>query len=408
MSTIDDDLLSAHAVRDPYPFFAQMREHAPVYYSERYRSWFVTRHDDVSAAFRNPSFSSDRISGFIEDKLSDDDVDPELRRTFDVLARWMVFKDPPDHTRLRRLVHRAFTPSAVESMRTRVTAIAHELLDDVIADGTSDLVESFAFPLPAIVIAEMLGVPAEDRNRFKVWSDQLSALVFGNFDDDGRYARATGGMRDLVEYLDGLVLAAEDDPGDDLIGGLVRARDEGDTLTHHEVIATCTLLLFGGHETTTNLIANGLNLLLRDPEQMEMVVSGTVPMTDVVEEVVRFDGPAKTVVRQMSGDVELRGLLLRDDQRVFLVPAAANRDPEVFEAPDTFDITGGGGQHVGFGMGIHYCLGAPLARVEAGEALLAVLTRLDNPVLVRDELDWQPVLLNRGPTSLPVSFTPHH
>lgn len=405
MPQIDDDLLAPGAVTDPYPLFSAMREHDPVYYSERYRSWFVTRHDDVSAAFRDARFSSDRISGFITDKLSDPDVDPDLRRTFDVLARWMVFKDPPDHTRLRRLVHRAFTPSAVDSIRARVTTIAHGLLDDVVDGGEVDLVEAFAFPLPAIVIAEMLGVPAEDRNRFKVWSDQLASLVFGNFDDPGRYTRATGGMRDLVGYLDGLVSAAEGEPGEDLIGGLVRARDAGDALSHDEVIAMCTLLLFGGHETTTNLIANAMNLLLRHPDQMALLRDGDVPFIDAVEEVVRFDGPAKTVVRQMSEEVELRDRTLHPEDRVFLVPAAANRDPRVFEDPDTFDIVGGGGSHVGFGLGIHYCVGAPLARVEAAESIKALLERLDNPVLATDDLQWQPVLLNRGPKTLPVSFS---
>lgn len=401
---IDEDLLSAAAVRDPYPVFARMRELDPVHWSERYRSWFITRHDDVSAAFRDDRYSSDRISGFVEAKLGDPNVDGDLRRTFAVLGRWMVFKDPPEHTRLRRLVHRAFTPRAVEAMRGRVEQIAHALIDEVADAGHADLVPSFAFPLPAIVIAEMLGVPSEDRDRFKVWSDQLSGLVFGNFDDPGRYDLATGGMRDLTAYLDRLVNAAEDDPQDDLIGALVRARDEGDSLSHDEVIATCTLLLFGGHETTTNLIANAVNQLIRNPDQLALLRDGSVSMRDAVEEAVRFDGPAKTVVRSLAEDVELRGRTMAAGSRVFLVPAAANRDPEVFDDPDRFDIARGGGSHVGFGLGIHYCLGAPLARLEAAEALAAVVERFHGMELTDDELPWHPVLLNRGPQKLPISF----
>ena len=358
----------------------------------------------MSAAFRDDRFSSDRISGFVEAKLGDPRVDGDLRATFDVLARWMVFNDPPEHTRLRRLVHRAFTPRAVEAMRDRARTVAHELLDDVVESGRADLVSDFAFPIPAIVIAEMLGVPPQDRDRFKVWSDQLSSLVFGNFDDPGRYDRATGGMRDLTAYLDRLVAAAEDDPGDDLIGALVRARDEGDALSHDEVIATCTLLLFGGHETTTNLIANAVNLLIGHPAQLAALRSGEVNVRDVVEETVRFDGPAKTVVRKLADDVEMRDRRMASGARVFLVPASANRDPEVFDRPDEFDVRRGSTNHVGFGLGIHYCLGAPLARLEAAEALTAVIDRLDGIQLADEELAWHPVLLNRGPEKLPITF----
>ena len=401
----DEDLLSAEAVRDPYPVFRRMRESDPVHWSDRYNSWFLTRHDDVAAAFRDDRFSSDRISGFIEAKLGDPDVDGDLRATFDVLARWLVFKDPPEHTRLRRLVHSAFTPRAVERMRVRAREVAHELLDEVAVDGRADLVSAYAFPIPAIVIAEMLGVPAEDRDQFKLWSDQLSSLVFGNFDDTDRYADAAGGMRELTGYLDRLVEAARHDPQDDLIGALVRARDEGDALTHDEVIATCTLLLFGGHETTTNLIANALHLLVQHPPQLAEVRAGRHDMRDVVEETLRFDGPAKTVVRELAADVELRGRTLERGSRVFLVPAAANRDPAVFDRPDDFLVGRGGGNHLGFGLGIHYCLGAPLARLEAAEAISVVVERLSDLQLATAEVTWQPVLLNRGPTSLPVTFT---
>lgn len=403
--TLADQLLTPEAVRDPYPLLAEMRRTEPVQYSERFRSWFVLRHDDVSEAFRDPRFSSDRISGFVEAKLQDPSVDEGLRRTFAVLARWMVFKDPPDHSRLRRLVSRAFTPRAVEEMRGRIEHSAQDLLDDIVeAGGEADLVSAFAFPIPAIVIAEMLGVPPGDRDRFKVWSDQLNALVFGNLDDPGRHARATEGMDELVAYLDRLVQQAQDEPRDDLMTALVRARDEGDALTHDEVIATCVLLLFGGHETTTNLIATGIHHLIEHPEQLAWVRDDSTHVRGAVEEMLRYDGPAKAVVREVGEDLELRGRRLQAGQRVFLVPAAANRDPDVFERPDEFDVTRDANNHLGFGIGIHYCLGAPLARLEATIAIQAVLERLGALEHVDEALEWHPVLLNRGPKALRVRF----
>ena len=403
----DDDLLAPEAIADPYPLLSTLRETAPVHYSERFGSWFITRYEDVSDGFRDPRFSSDRISGFIERKLDDADAYGSLRRTFEVLARWLVFKDPPSHTRLRRLVHRAFTPRAVESMRARIQEISDGLLADIHPAGEADLVGSFAFPIPAIVIAEMLGVPPKDRDRFKTWSDQLTPLVFGNFEDPHRYRRASAGMAELCDYLDGLVSQAEDVPGEDLIGALVRARDEGDALSHEEVIATCILLLFGGHETTTNLIASGIFHLATNRDQFEAVRNGDVDPRSMVEEVIRFDGPAKTVVRQLHEDVDLHGHRLEAGQRVFLVPAAANRDPRVFSRPDEFDVgRSDSSKHVGFGIGIHYCLGAPLARLEASIAIPAIVRRLEGLTVVRERVTWHPVLLSRGPETLPVRFQP--
>ncbi|HEV7872300.1 MAG: Peroxidase [Modestobacter sp.] len=400
---IEIDLFSPTA--DPYPVFDALRDNSPVHWSPRYRSWFVTRFDDVSAALRDPRFSADRITPYVEAKLSGPDTDPALRQTFAVLEDWMVFKDPPDHTRLRRLLRRAFTPRTIEALRPRVGELADELLDGIAGNGSADLIGEYAYPLTAAVIAEMLGVPREDRDLFKDWSDAITALVFAGLGSPERHERAVRGMLELRDYLTDLAAQVTAHPRDDLLTALVQARDEGDALSHDEVVSTGVLLLFAGHETTTNLIGNGLLALLRHPDQRALLEAGEVRIVSAIEEFLRYDGPAKTVVRLMATDVELRGHTLKAGSRVFLCPPSANRDPAVFPDPGRLDLTRTENQHVGFGFGLHYCLGAPLARLEGGIAIPRALQRLTDLRLAPDaELTWQPVLLSRGLTALPVQF----
>jgi cytochrome P450 len=396
-----EELLSDEAVRDPYAFFGALRDTSPILYNERYRSWVLARHSDVSAAFKDSRFGSDRITPYLEQRRSQGVTDTG-DGVFAILSDWLVFKDPPDHGRLRGLVHRAFTPRSVQQMEARIGEIAAELLAALPEDGEADLLREFAYPLPAIVIAEMLGVPPSDRDLFKDWSDDLGALVFGGLEDRGRHERASTGMVELVAYLKVLIERFTKQPEDNLISALIRAREEGDSLSHDEVIATCTLLLFGGHETTTNLIGNSLLALSQHDDLREQLVARPDLLRPAVEELLRYDGPAKAVVRVMVEDAEIEGNLLRRGERVFLVCAAANRDPLVFPDPDRIDIEREGGQHLGFGLGPHYCLGAPLARMEGVVALRTVLSGLQEFSLTGKELNWNPVLLNRGLKELPL------
>ncbi|GAA4658728.1 cytochrome P450 [Amycolatopsis dongchuanensis] len=400
------DLLSPEAVTDPYPLLAALREHDPVHWSEKYRSWFLTRFDDVTAALRDERFSSDRIAPYRRTKLESPDSDPALRAAFGVLEDWMVFKDPPDHTRLRKLLSRAFTPRAAGRVQPRIAELADELLDKAIEAGTgrTDLIRDYAYPLTASVIAEMLGVPREDHSLFKDWSDQISGLVFGALSDADRHSRGAAGMAELTGYLSELVRAHERRPQDDLLSALVSARDEGDSLSHDEVIATGVLLLFAGHETTTNLIGSGVLALLRHPAQRALLESDPGLRSGAVEELVRFDGPAKSVVRLMAEDTELHGRTLRRGQRVFLVLSAANHDPTAFEDAERLDITRRPGRQLGFSAGMHYCLGAPLARLEASIAIPRVFERLPGLSLTEEPLHWSPVLLTRGMERFPVRF----
>ncbi|TCK26964.1 cytochrome P450 [Pseudonocardia endophytica] len=402
------DLLSDAAVADPYPLLAALREQDPVHWSAKYRSWFITRYDDVAGALRDERFSSDRISPYRRAKLENPETDPGLRAAFGVLEDWMVFKDQPDHKRLRRLLSRAFTPRAVAEMTPRVDEIAEELLRDVRehhdGSGTLDLIGDYAYPLTASVIADMLGVPREDRGRFKDWSDQITGLVFGGMGDSSRHAVGAQGMAELTAYLSELIRAHEQHPADDLISAMISARDADDALSHDEVIATGVLLLFAGHETTTNLIGSALLALMQHPDQRHALEARPELLPGAVEEALRFDGPAKTVARVMGDDVELRGRRLRRGERVFLSPSAANRDPEVFDDPDTFDIGREKSAQLGFGVGMHYCLGAPLARLEASVAIPRAFQRLPGLRETGERLEWHPVLLSRGMRRFPARF----
>lgn len=401
------DLLGDDAVADPYPLLAALREHDPVHWSAKYRSWFVTRYDDVAAALRDDRFSSDRITPYRRAKLEGPEADPAVRAAFGVLEGWMVFKDQPDHQRLRRLLSRAFTPRAVLRMTSTVEEISAELLDAVVRAGTGtvDLIGDYAYPLTASVIADMLGVPREDRDRFKDWSDRITGLVFGGMGDATRHAAGAEGMAELTAYLSDLVRRHERHPADDLISAMISARDDRDALSHDEVIATGVLLLFAGHETTTNLIGSGILALLGHPAQRALLETRPELVDGAVEELLRFDGPAKTVARVMGDDVELRGRRLRRGERVFLSPSAANRDPAVFDDPDTLDITREKAGQLGFGVGMHYCLGAPLARLEAAIAIPRAIARLPDLRLTDEPLRWHPVLLSRGMQRFPAQFS---
>jgi cytochrome P450 len=399
-AVVHDDMLTPELVADPYPYFHQLRREDPVHWNERYRAWVVTAYDDVVRLFRDPAISSDRISPYLE--RLDDAERAAMDPVFGVLSRWLVFQDPPDHTRLRRLVSKAFTIRAVEARRESIESVIGGLLDDLGADDEIDLIADFAYPLPAIVIAQMLGVPPTDRNLFKEWSDDISALVFGAVDDADRHERAQAGMVQLSDYLGELIARYRDSPGDNLISALVQAEEEGDSLSREEVVATCILLLFGGHETTTNLIANGLLALLRNPDQLEALRRDSALLASTVEEVLRYDGPAKVSMRVAARDIDVRDRRVREGDRVFLVPAAANRDPARFPDPDRFDVGRNDKGHVGFGFGIHFCLGAPLARLEGELGLGRLLARFPEMQLAGDDPRWHPTLLSRGMEALPV------
>jgi cytochrome P450 len=350
----------------------------------------------VTAALRDPRFSSNRIVPFIEAKLSSSDTDPLTYQAFQVLANWMVFQDEPGHRRLRTLVFKAFTLKSVARMTEEVRAISTELVKDIDCSSEFDLIEKFAYPLPAMVIARMLGVPEADQVRFRNWSDDIGALVSGGLDDPDRYRRSADAMSELVAFFSDLLRFYSRNPADNLMSQLIAAREADDSLSEAEMIATCTLLLFGGHETTANLIANSMLALIRHPDQLAAFRAGEVPIKGAIEEFLRYDGPGKAVVRVLADDAEYGGELMRKGERVFLVLASANHDPAVFEQPDELRLDRDTREHIAFGGGPHFCLGAALARLEAAVALPILVEALPGVRLADRELCWQPVFLTRG------------
>lgn len=395
------DLLGPAAIADPYAFFGALREEDPVHYSETHRCWVITRYEEVASAFTDPRLSSDRVEAVYATKLSDAE---RTRRapTYKVLSDWMVFKDPPDHTRLRDLVRRAFTPRAVAALAPRIAEVVDHVLD-LPAGGKIDVIDDVAYPIPAMVIAEMLGVPTGDRHLFRAWSDDITTLIFQGTRDDEDRDRAQGGLVALAEYLHGLLAEQKRRPGENLMAALLAARDRDDSLSEDEIVNTCVLLLFGGHETTTNLIANGFLALLRHPDQAQRLLAEPELATSAVEELNRYDGPAKMVVRRAAVDHERGGRRIEAGSRVLLVQCAANRDPRRYREPDALDLAREDQRNVAFGFGPHYCLGAPLARLEVQIALPAMLRRFSEAAPA-GELRYQPMLLTRGLVDFPLRY----
>lgn len=395
------ELLSDHAVADPYSHFSVLRETAPLYRDERLGAWLVLRYDDVRAAFRDSRLSADRVSPYFERRRVHGDTERE-RATFEVLTRWIVFTDPPRHTRLRKLVEYAFRPRAVERMRGWITSLADELVEELGAEREFDFIERYASPLPVRVICDLFGVPHQSRSDLTRWSEDILTLVFGAMHSADRHERAERSLREFSEFLREAIAERRTRPGEDLISDLVAAEERGDVLDEEEIVATCVLLLFAGHETTRNLLANGLKVILEHGVARAVLASGASAMPDAVEEILRFDGPIKAMWRQAVKPVEYGGRRIEPGERLLLVQASANRDPRRFDAPERFDVARRSNRHVGFGYSIHYCLGAAIARLEGVLGLGAFLERFPRASLATDTFEWDPLVLSRSLKRLPV------
>ena len=406
----DQDLLSPELTGDPFAYYAELRASDPVHWAPGSKAWLLTRYDDVVAAFGDPRLSSDRIRPLL-------DVLPAPRRAeygpmLEIISRWMVVTDPPVHTRLNRLASRAFRQQRVSAMSGWIGELVEELLDDFVASGGDDFLAGLAYPLPAAVIARMMGVPQQDRGMFQHWSDELALVAFGAGGQDraGRYARALAGVRDLQEYLAALIERRRREPGEDMISLLLGsaagagADEDGDHLDDAELMALCSLILFAGHETTTNLLCNAIVALDRHPAELARLRADPSLVNRAVEEVLRFEGPIKILIRWVVQDHERDGRQVRAGDRVFLVLQSANRDKGTFADPDRFDIGRPAKPlHVGFGRGLHACLGAQLARIEARAALPKILGRLGD-IRVSGEVTWRPNIASRAVTGLRISY----
>jgi cytochrome P450 len=388
---------------DPYPAFAEMRAQNPVAWSPILKGWLLTRYSDVRAALFDTRLSADRITPFMES------LPPARRMALSglerILTRWAVFVDPPAHTRLRGLMNTAFTPRAIESLQPRIQAIVDRLIDAVMPAGRMDLIADFAYPLPATVIAGMLGVPDEDVERFKSWSDNLAAFVGGAQATPSKYERAAYGLSEMDAYFRAIVRDRRGAKArDDIIGGLVAAEEDGRALSEDELVATAVLILFAGHETTANLIGNGLLALLKHPGEIARLRAQPQLAATAIEELLRYDSPAASVTRVAKQTVEYGGRRIAAGDRLFLMINSANRDGEQFPDPDRLDIGRAENRHIAFGYGPHYCIGAPLARLEGQIAFTRLLARLGDIVLEETPLEWSDNLVLRGAKAIPLRF----
>ena len=382
---------------DPYPTYHRLRDEDPVHHSPM-DFWVLTRYEDVAAVLRDPRFIKEPLVSMVAARFGVS-VPPGVGLS-------MLDRDPPDHTRLRSLVSKAFTPRVVEGLRPRIQKMVDELITRAEAVGTMDLIEEFAYPIPVNVICEMLGVPVEDHERFKGWSlDIARGLDSVWLPPESEIPKRSGAARHAIgDYMRGLIAERRASPRGDLLSALIAAEEAGDKLGEDELIATCILLLIAGHETTVNLIGNGTLALLRHPEELRRLRETPGLITSAVEELLRYDGPVQRTARITSTAVTIGGRTIPKGEMVMPFIGAADRDPSQFPDPDRLDLGRADNRHIAFGWGIHFCLGAPLARVEGQIAIDTLVRRLPRLALVNDEPEHRQSLTLRGLKALPVTF----
>ncbi len=387
---------------DPYPTYRRMREEHPVHFPRALAGGCVlSRYDDVAAVLGDSRFSANRQNAHLMQRMRPfRNLKPEFEHG---IMRSLLMLDPPDHTRLRRLVTKAFTPRVVESLRPRVQALVDELLDAVASRREMELVHDLAYPLPVIVIAALLGVPIEDRDRFKEWSDTLTAILDPLQAKDG-LEPCQRAYEELTVYMRGVFEARRREPRDDLISALVAVEEQGQKIDETDLQALVMLILGAGHETTTNLIANAVLALLRNPTERRRLQDDPSLIGTAVEEFLRYDSPVQATDRVAAEDCEIGGRTLRAGGTALLLLGAANRDPRRFSDPDRLDLGRKDNDHLSFGHGIHFCLGAALARVEAQVAVNTLLRRFPDLEGETKPRHWKRSVVLRGPTALPVRW----
>jgi cytochrome P450 len=401
---IQDDMFTPDVIADPYAYYGRLRDEDPVHWNETYALWVITRHDDLVWLTRHHEMFSSAV--FKNDPRPPyPDIDESDLGLYDYVRNYQgdqfIQHDRPQHLEMRRVMHSYFTPKQMEAWRPFVVAAVKELLDAAETKGEMDVMRDLATPLPVLVIAQMMGVPPEERGYVRQLAEKLLYIGRGDYD---RMKPLTEGMRGMIEYVSPLVDKRIVDPGDDFISVLARGEKQG-VFTRHQVLVNTSLLLLAGHETTINLLCNGTLALLNHPDQWDLLKQDPAGrMKATTEECLRYDAPVKSIQRIASEDVEMRGKLLRKDDRVRWFISSANRDPDAFAEPEVFDIARHPNQHVAFGSGVHHCLGATLARVEGQEVFKALAERFPGLRVTTDTLEYQPSITFRSLKSLPVTW----
>ena len=392
-------LLDPAVVADPYPLYRRLRTEDPVHWDPFLHAWVVTRYADVVTVLHRFSARATPAPEQLE-ALGLSALIPVAR----VMVRQMLFMDAPAHARIRALASQAFTPRRVAGLRAHLHAIVDGLLDRVIGAGRMDVLGDFANPLPAIVSAEMLGLPSRDHGQLKIWSADFAEALGAFQHDPERAVKILKATEEMIHYFEDAIRAHRRHPGDGLLQALLTAELDGDRLTDDEVVANCIITMVGGQETTTNLIGNGILSLLRHPSELGRLARDPALVPAAVEELLRYESPSQQTTRVAPEDVGLGGKTIRKGQAVIAVMGAANRDPERFPDPDRLDVGRADNRHLAFGWSSHFCFGAPLARLEGQIAFATILRRLGGLRLTPEPLEWRPHLALRGLRALPVHF----
>ena len=389
LKALDESLVSREFMEDPYPTLRRLREEDPVHWSDSIGGWVLTRYDDIVTTFKDVShFSNEgRLAKVVEY------LPAESREEFKAFEdhyrqKGLIHSDPPDHTRFRGLITKAFPPRVVESMRPRIQEIVDEFLDAALKNGGMDVIKDLAIPVPVTVLSEIFGVPKSDVSLFKGWADDLLAFQGVNKPPRETIHRSQRALLAIRSYLSELIQEKRRQPGKDLLTELAAVESEGDKLSEPELLNSCITLLVAGHETTTSLIGNGIFTLLRHPDQWQLLRNDPSLLTSAIEEILRYESPIARQPRLMKQDAEMGGKPIRQGEMVFQMLNGANRDPAYFTDPDRFDIRREKNRHIAFGLGIHFCVGAPLARTEGQIVFSTVMERLPGLRLVDERPNW--------------------
>jgi cytochrome P450 len=395
---------------DPYPLYASLREAGGIMWNTHAKAWVVSKHEYVRALLSHPHISVGKMEPF--KAQANPDVKRKIEMMQQVMQHWVVFKDPPDHTRVRKVLQKGFMPRAILRMEASVRDITVMLLDRIKERSEIEFLEDFGYRLPATVVCDLFAVPREDYQLMHAWSEDLSKFVLGSPDRNVKYDTTLKSLADMNDYFSALVerriagKSLRQGQSPDLLDQLIASCDEPDGLSKEEIIATLVLAVFGGHETTAHMLANAVRVLAMNKDKLRELAADPAKIPAAVEELMRFDGPAPIVTRVCGADVEMAGQLMKRGQRVLLILHAANHDPAAFESPEKIDFARGKCPHLQFGNGAHFCLGAPLARLEGKVALEELIRRYEDFELLDYELSWHDELMVRAPKAMRIRLVP--
>ena len=402
--SVNTDLSHPDNIAEPHPFYEWMRRERPVFWSDALKGWVITRYDDVYRVIRDPKFSVEKMAPFMA-HMKSDGIARKVAELTRVLQDWAVFRDPPAHARLRRPMNSAFQRDRIEALRPFVHATVDRLIDVVADRGEMDMVWDFAYPLPAMVITHMMGLPETDIDTLKNWSDNLAAFVLSARATPDKYDRSHAAVMEMRDYFRAAVEDHRKSPRPDGLTDLISyGSGSDDALTDEEIVSTAILMLFAGHETTTSLITNGMYVLIKNPDQMSRLIDDPNLVPGAIEEFLRFESPAQMLVRVASEDCTIADQAIAKGDRIFASVLGANRDETKFERSNGLDVTRAKNQHLAFGHGMHLCVGAPLARLEGEIAFRRLLERLTDFELEQEAPDWSDLLVTRVIKALPVRF----